>query len=214
MIRRIEFLHAHNYIHRDVKPENFLMGTGKHCGTVYLIDFGLAKRFRDAGSGLHVPYRDRKRFTGTARYASVNTHIGIEQSRRDDLESLGYLFVYFLTGALPWQNLPAATRAEKYEKIMQRKITTSAEKLCEGLPQAFVTYTNYCRRMKFNERPDYLYMVKSFRELFFQQSYIYDQVYDWTLLLHVSFSNTQCIDKTAFIPTVLAAAQVPAAGKT
>ncbi len=185
MIRRIELLHSKGFVHRDIKPENFLVGIGARTSTVYLIDFGLAKRFRDPVSGLHVPFRDRKPFTGTARYASVNTHVGAEQSRRDDLEALGYLFVYLSAGGLPWQNLPAKTRQEKYEKIMERKITTSTEKLCHGLPQTFATYISYCRRMKFNERPDYLYMVKSFKELFSQQAYLYDQVFDWTAPIRV-----------------------------
>ena len=185
MVKRVEQIHTKNFIHRDIKPENFLIGIGKHCNTIYLIDFGLAKRFRDPTSGLHISFREGKDFTGTARYASVNTHIGVEQSRRDDLESLGYLFIYFLNGNLPWQNLPAATKKEKYEKILQKKMATNPEKLCKDLPLTFATYLNYCRRMKFNERPDYVYIIKCFKELFFQQSYFYDQMYDWSMPFHV-----------------------------
>jgi serine/threonine protein kinase len=102
MIQRIEFLHNNHFIHRDMKPDNFLSGIGKKQHVINLIDFGLAKRFRDPKTGEHIPYRDNKSLTGTARYASVNTHLGIEQARRDDLESIGFILVYFLKGTLPW----------------------------------------------------------------------------------------------------------------
>jgi serine/threonine protein kinase len=104
-IQRIEFLHNNHFLHRDIKPDNFLIGIGKKQHSVYMIDFGLAKRFRDPKTGEHIPYRDNKSLTGTVRYASVNTHLGIEQSRRDDLESIGFILVYFLKGTLPWQGV-------------------------------------------------------------------------------------------------------------
>jgi serine/threonine protein kinase len=125
-------MHSKNFIHRDIKPDNFLIGTHKNKSQVYIIDFGLAKRFRDAKTGLHIPYIDGKSLTGTARYASINTHLGIEQSRRDDLESTGYILVYFLKGELPWQGLKAKTIKEKYQKIMEKKISTNVENLCKG----------------------------------------------------------------------------------
>ncbi len=167
------------------------MGTGKKQSLVFMIDFGLSKRFRDPVSGLHIPYRNHQSFTGTARYASINTHLGIEQSRRDDLESLGHLFVYFLKGSLPWQNLKAKNKAEKYEKIMQKKLGTPIMLLCKDLPPEFEKYLTYCRGMKFNERPDYGYMVKIFKELGARQGIAYDFIYDWSqpnvIPLHVSF---------------------------
>ena len=102
MIQRIEYIHSRLYLHRDIKPDNFLIGLGKRQHYVYIIDFGLTKRYRDQKSGQHIPYKDGKSLTGTARYASLNTHIGVEQSRRDDLECLGFVLIYFLKGGLPW----------------------------------------------------------------------------------------------------------------
>lgn len=113
MIERIEFIHGKNYIHRDVKPDNFVMGRGKKANKLYMIDFGLAKRFLSK-DGSHIPYRDNKNLTGTARYASLNTHLGIEQGRRDDIEGIANVLLYFVKGSLPWQNLKANGKKEKY----------------------------------------------------------------------------------------------------
>lgn len=132
MLTRIEYVHSKNFIHRDIKPDNFLIGIGKRASLVHLIDFGLAKRYRDAKTHQHIPYRNNKSLTGTARYASVNAHLGIEQSRRDDLESIGYLMMYFLRGSLPWQGIRANSKHEKYQKIMEKKMATTPEVLCKG----------------------------------------------------------------------------------
>lgn len=105
-----------------------------------MIDFGLAKRYRDPKTGLHIAYIDGKNLTGTARYASINTHLGIEQSRRDDLESLGYVLVYFLKGELPWQGMKAKTMKEKYEKIMEKKIATQLDILCKNFPGIYFIF--------------------------------------------------------------------------
>ncbi|KAK4294618.1 hypothetical protein Pmani_032764 [Petrolisthes manimaculis] len=145
MIGRIEFIHNKNFIHRDIKPDNFLMGIGRHCNKLFLIDFGLAKKYRDNRSRAHIPYREDKNLTGTARYASINAHLGIEQSRRDDMESLGYVLMYFNRGSLPWQGLKAATKKQKYEKISEKKMSTPVESLCKGFPAEFAMYLNYCR---------------------------------------------------------------------
>lgn len=131
MIGRIEFVHCKSFIHRDIKPDNFLMGIGRHCNKLFLIDFGLAKKFRDMRTRCHISYREDKNLTGTARYASINAHLGIEQSRRDDMESLGYVLMYFNRGSLPWQGLKAATKKQKYEKISEKKMSTPVEVLCK-----------------------------------------------------------------------------------
>ncbi|KAF7257792.1 hypothetical protein EG68_05351 [Paragonimus skrjabini miyazakii] len=134
MMSRMEYIHNKNFIHRDIKPDNFLMGLGKRGHMVYIIDFGLAKKYRDSRSHQHIPYRENKNLTGTARYASINTHLGIEQARRDDMESLGYVLMYFLRGSLPWQGLKAGTKRQKYERICEKKMETPVEVLCEGYP--------------------------------------------------------------------------------
>lgn len=131
-------MHSRGFIHRDIKPDNFLIGQGKKKNQVFSIDFGLAKRYTDPKTNLHIPYRDKKALTGTARYASINQHMGIDQSRRDDLESLGYIMVYFLRGELPWQGIKSKNMKEKYEKIMEKKIATQLDVLCRGFPGIFI----------------------------------------------------------------------------
>ena len=123
MLNRIENLHKHHYIHRDIKPENFLIGTKDKSNIVFLIDFGLSKRYKNPKNHQHIPYREGRSLTGTARYVSINTHLGIEQSRRDDLESIGYVLIFFLKGCLPWQGLKNG--GDKYQRIMEKKITNS-----------------------------------------------------------------------------------------
>ncbi|KAK9473127.1 kinase-like protein [Dipodascopsis tothii] len=181
LLARIEFIHAKSFIHRDIKPDNFLMGIGKRGNQVNVIDFGLAKKFRDPRTHLHIPYRENKNLTGTARYASVSTHLGVEQSRRDDLESLGYVLMYFCRGSLPWQGLKAATKKQKYDRIMEKKMTTTAEVLCRGFPAEFSLYLNYARSLRFDDRPDYTYLRKLFRDLFVRDGFQYDYVFDWTI---------------------------------
>ena len=182
MISRIEYVHNKNFIHRDIKPDNFLMGVGKSCNKVYLIDFGLAKKYRDSRTYQHIPYREDKNLTGTARYASINAHLGLEQSRRDDLESLGYVLMYFNRTSLPWQGLKAVTKKQKYEKISEKKVSTPVEVLCRGFPAEFAMYLNYCRNLQFTDNPDYMYLRQLFRILFRTLNYQYDYVFDWTML--------------------------------
>lgn len=147
-----------------------------------MIDFGLAKKYRDPKTHIHIPYRENKNLTGTARYASINTHLGIEQSRRDDLESMGYVLMYFLRGSLPWQGLKAATKKQKYEKISEKKMATPTEVLCKGFPTEFVVYFQYVRSLRFDDKPDYSYLRKLFRDLFVREGFVWDYVFDWTIL--------------------------------
>ncbi|CAJ2649901.1 unnamed protein product [Trifolium pratense] len=182
MINRVEFIHSKSMLHRDIKPDNFLMGLGRRANQVYAIDFGLAKKYRDSSTHQHIPYRENKNLTGTARYASMNTHLGIEQSRRDDLESLGYVLMYFLRGSLPWQGLKAGTKKQKYDRISEKKVNTSIEALCRGYPTEFASYFHYCRSLRFDDKPDYAYLKRIFRDLFIREGFQFDYVFDWTIL--------------------------------
>ncbi|KAK1358482.1 Non-specific serine/threonine protein kinase [Heracleum sosnowskyi] len=182
MISRIEFIHSKSYLHHDIKPDNFLMGIGKRKNRVYAIDFGLAKKYRDSSTHRHIPYRENINLRGTARYVSMNAHLGIEQSRRDDLEALGYVLMYFLRGSLPWQGLKAGNLKQKYEKISEKKGSTSFEALCRGYPTEFESYFHCCRSLRFDDKPNYAHLKEIFRDLFIREGFQFDDVYDWTIL--------------------------------
>ena len=151
------------------------MGISKHGNQVNVINFGLAETQR------HIPYRENKNLTSMARYTSINTHLGVEQACQDDLESFAYIFMYFLRGALPWQGLKATTKKQKYDHIMEKKMTTPTDLLCRGFPNEFGIFLNYTQALHFDDKPDYSYLCKLFRDLFIREGFQYDYVFDWSV---------------------------------
>ncbi|KAI9167630.1 Casein kinase I [Paramyrothecium foliicola] len=181
MLSRVQTIHDKNLIYRDIKPDNFLIGRPgtKSANIIHVVDFGMAKQYRDPKTKQHIPYRERKSLSGTARYMSINTHLGREQSRRDDLEALGHVFLYFLRGGLPWQGLKAATNKQKYEKIGEKKQTTVIKDLCEGFPEEFSKYLTYVRNLGFEDQPDYDYLRDLFTQALKNSGEVEDGEYDW-----------------------------------
>ena len=182
MICRIEFLHSRYLIHRDIKPDNFLMGLNNKKSIVYICDFGLCKQFRDQ-DGKHIPFKDGKSLIGTARYASIYSHLGYEQSRRDDLESLAYSLIYFSRGSLPWMGIKSKNKNEKYNKIFQKKLNSTIGFLCEKLPNEFVDFIHYIKKLEFEDKPNYQYLKTLLGKMYDKNNYNYDMNFDFTDIL-------------------------------
>ena len=184
MLERVELMHSRHLIHRDIKPANFVTDVpGSAAGTsVFCIDFGLSKRYRHPRTLQHIPQREGRSLTGTPPYASINNHQGVDQSRRDDLESIGYVLVYFLKGGLPWQGLKAKSASKKYKLIMEKKQSSSIPSLCQGCPNQFADYLAYCRHLKFDAKPNIAFLRGIFRDLFRSQGYTNNNAnsdWDW-----------------------------------
>lgn len=184
MINRIEYVHSRNFLHRDIKPNNFLIGkfSSRNSSfidnTVYIIDFGLSKSYIKQDTGLHYDYKTQRRFVGTPRYASINTHIGIRQSRRDDLESILYVLFYFMNGELPWQGIRAKTKSEKKQKIKFKKQTVRMDELCKFELKEMTTLLNYVKNLKFEEKPDYSYIRSLLKAMMGNKAYDLSK-YEW-----------------------------------
>ncbi|XP_016954764.1 casein kinase I [Drosophila biarmipes] len=182
MLERLEYLHSHRFVHRDIKPDNFVMGRGAASHRLYLIDFGLAKQYWNMDEDRHERFSVRSHLTGTPRYASINALRGGEQSRRDDIESMGYVLMYFLRGSLPWQGLAANSKKQKDEMITEMKLSTKPEVLCQGYPEQFYHFVAYSRDLAFEEVPYYQYIRYSFMKLMNENKFTDDKIYDWDIL--------------------------------
>eukprot|EP00826_Nyctotherus_ovalis_P023275 TRINITY_DN1789_c0_g1_i12.p1 TRINITY_DN1789_c0_g1~~TRINITY_DN1789_c0_g1_i12.p1 ORF type:complete len:351 (-),score=84.46 TRINITY_DN1789_c0_g1_i12:125-1177(-) len=174
----MEFVHSRSFIRCDIKSSNFLIGIGDDENLIYALDFGLARQYMNSINKKHIPFCEDKKLVGTLNFISANTHAGMEQSRRDDMESLGYMLIYLAKGKLPWQYLKLNTQS-KYKELMDMKKSTSLNLLCEGLPTEFVTYLAYCRKLKFVEEPDYCLLKGLFSEAIAAMNYTCDYKFDW-----------------------------------
>ena len=179
MIDRIEWVHNKLIVHRDIKPDNFVMGRGDSAHIVYLLDFGLSKKYWSSHLNSHLKFTINKKLTGTARYASINALRGCEQSRRDDLEAIGYVLLYFLRGSLPWQGLKMDKKDDRYKKIYEKKKATTAEELAKGFPSEMCEYIKYTRNIDFEAKPDYNYLRGLLKNIMMKNSFEFDYYYDW-----------------------------------
>ena len=180
LISRLEHIHNLGIIHRDIKPENFLIGISKDKSTIYLVDFGLSKSYMQEQN--HIEFRNNKNFTGTYRYSSIRNHRGIEQSRRDDLESVGYMLVYLYKGVLPWQGLKMSDKVERNRNIYQKKRTTDIASITSDMPFQFHDYIQYCRLLRFSQNPDYDYLRGLFETVLEDIGKKNDYIFDWNIV--------------------------------
>ena len=200
MFDRIEYIHSKKIIHRDIKPDNFVMGRGKNSHILYVVDFGLAKKYWSSSHRCHIPFIKGKKLTGTARYASINALSGFEQSRRDDLESVCYILLYFLRGNLPWQGIKINNKEDRYKKICEMKKSISIKELCLGFPNEFELLLTYVRNLEFTQVPDYNYLKNLLKNILQKNNAEVDFFYDWNRQKpniekdNIIFKNNYCIN--------------------
>jgi serine/threonine protein kinase len=178
IIDRIQFIHSKNIVHQDIKPENFLVGN-PNSSIIYIIDFGLSKKYRSSRTGKHISFSKTKKFNGTLKFSSINCMKGIEMTRRDDLESTGYMLIYLIRGNLPWSQFENNNLGESFEKTYQMKSTITNQELCKYLPKEFCYYMDYVKSLKFEENPNYLYLRSLFFSILDKMNDKYDLKFSW-----------------------------------
>ena len=205
MLRRIEDIHTKGFIHRDIKPDNFLFGSETHQHVLYIIDFGLTKKYckyidTDNSSSQdieHISCETGRKIIGTERYVSVNVHDGLTPARRDDMESIGYVMIFLLAGYLPWSESESESKSksksESESKSESKSATTTHTAdirnmkkrighwiLENNLPTEYITYIEYCRKLTFDERPDYNYLRTLLLNLFKQKQFTVNNCFEWS----------------------------------
>ena len=173
IIDRLEWIHSKNVIHRDVKPDNFLIGED-NPNILYLIDFGLSSKYRSSVSGKHIKFGITGKLTGTTKYSSANSIRGGEQSRKDDLESAAYMIIFFMKGYLPWQDIESKDEINKFYKIYMMKKNITEKELCEGLPEEIYKFLQYVKGLSFEEKPDYNYLRSLFKIILYKSNIVYN----------------------------------------
>lgn len=178
ILLRLQTLHGLHFVHCDLKPANLMMGRGDKSGEVYLIDFGLARQYFHRNK--HLPCKStHQHFVGNPAFAARNAHLYRTLSRRDDLESLGYVLVYFITGTLPWETSPTDTFQTQIQQIQRIKLSINIEMLCQGVPPVFIQYFQYVRELRYDDTPDYNYLRQLFRTVAAKYKYKYDRLFEW-----------------------------------
>ena len=185
---RIEYIHSKNYLHRDIKPENFLVGY-PDSSVIYLIDFGLSKKYRSSRTGKHIKSLKIKKIDGTTNFLSLNAMRGNEQSRKDELESLGYMYIYLAKGELPWSNIKCHKIEDMITKTGIMKSKISVENLCQKLPNEFCQYMNYVKKLSFEQNPDYEYLRNLFKNILFRNKERLDNIFSWVDPRNISKDN-------------------------
>ena len=197
---RLEYIHSKDIIHRDIKPLNVTIGK-ENPNVIYLIDFGFAHKFRSTRTGKHIKFKNLKKILGSMRYLSINANKGNEQSRRDDLESLGYMLIYLSNNTLPWIEHEGKDilKIKKYKLVLQSKSKISDEKLCSGLPKEFMRYLTYVKKLEFEQDPNYNYMRQLFLEVLNKNNFINDLMFSWILNKKIKMGNdTKSLDNKSY----------------